>query len=279
MVRIMTDTSTLFYPDEAKAEDLILVPLGVTIADKTYHEFLEIESEEFLELINKGNIPKSSQPPIGETVKCYEYLKGQKIINITMADGLSGAYSSAESAKYSVDNANDITVINSTTLCGPHRFIVKKALKLAKEGLSAEQIIDKIKINIESSKSFLIPQDFDFLVRGGRLMPMAGKIGGALNLIPLMKQSDDGTRLSRYALSRNFSKVMETVVKSFADDGVDENYLISIGHANNIQRAETAKSALEKAFPQTEIEILKLSPAFITQGGPGCISIQIVDKR
>lgn len=42
------------------------------------------------------------------------------------------------------------------------------------------------------------------------------------------------------------------------------------------EKAEKAKVALAEKFPNALIEILELSPAFITQGGPGCVAVQVV---
>ena len=35
---------------------------------------------------------------------------------------------------------------------------------------------------------------------------------------------------------------------------------------------------MKEEFPNTEIEIYPLTPAFIAQGGPGCIAIQVIKK-
>lgn len=65
------------------------------------------------------------------------------------------------------------TDYNSRTLCGPHRYMVEKAQAMKEAGCSAAEIIDWVNAATEKHESFLIPQDFDFLRRGGRLTPMA----------------------------------------------------------------------------------------------------------
>ena len=40
--------------------------------------------------------------------------------------------------------------------------------------------------------------------------------------------------------------------------------------------AEQAHKIVSEAIPDASYEIMPLSPAFITQGGPGCVAIQIV---
>ena len=35
---------------------------------------------------------------------------------------------------------------------------------------------------------------------------------------------------------------------------------------------------MSSAFSKAYVEILPLSPAFITQGGPGCVAVQIIHE-
>jgi fatty acid-binding protein DegV len=55
-----------------------------------------------------------------------------------------------------------------------------------------------------------------------------------------------------------------------------ENYLISISHARVLEDAQEIANVLQQAFGKAKVEIIDLSPAFITQGGPGCIAIQYI---
>ena len=48
MVRIISDTSTLYSTTQAQEAGFAVSPLSVTIAGKTYREFDEITSEEFV---------------------------------------------------------------------------------------------------------------------------------------------------------------------------------------------------------------------------------------
>ena len=121
MIRIVSDTSTMYSSAQARETGFAVSPLAVTINDKSYKELDEITSEKFVAIINEGHMPRSSQPSIGDVMDVYQSFAGDEIINIAMADGLSGTYSSAVAAANSCKNAKDITVINSGTLCGPHR--------------------------------------------------------------------------------------------------------------------------------------------------------------
>ena len=60
MVRIVADTSTLYSSAQAREAGFAVSPLSVTIGGKSYREFDDISSREFVELIRQGNMPTSS---------------------------------------------------------------------------------------------------------------------------------------------------------------------------------------------------------------------------
>lgn len=275
MIKIFTDTSSLFTPASGKAEGIAVAPLTVTIAGKTYREREEIESKEFVDIINQGNLPTSSQPSPADLMEVYNTATAENpILHITITDGLSGAYQSACGVRELMENKEHITVFNSGSLCGPQWVMVKRAKQLADNGASMEEIVAELEDMKANDKSFLIPQDFDYLRRGGRLTPAAAKVGSLLKLVPLMTQTSDDKKLEKAGLCRSYKKAVEKVIENFVSAGIDEKYIIIISHADNLGEALIAQDMLKKQFPQTTIEIVDLTPAFITQGGPKCIAIQ-----
>ncbi len=254
------------------------MPLSIAINNKSYRELEEISTEGLYDLIKEGHIPSSSQPSLGEVLDAYNRNKHCEVLNITMSDGLSGTYGSACMAKDMAENPDNITVFNSRTLCGPQRFLVNKALALAAEGKSVQDIVKSLNSSVENSRSFLIPKDFDFLKRGGRLSAMAAAITGALGLVPVLTLTEDGKKLERYAMKRTFAKAIDAIIEKFLEMKVDESYKVYVCHALEPSLAEKAKLKIEDRIAGVEVEVFKLSPAFMTQGGPGCLSIQVIKK-
>lgn len=279
MIKIVSDSSTLYSKEEAKKNNLDVRSLSVTIDNKSFKELEELTTEGLVKLIEEGAVPSSSQPAIGDVVEMYEEYPDAEIINISMADGLSGTYQSACMAKTMVDHGDNITVINSKTLCGPHRYLVDVAVKLVEAGKTKSEIISEVEALIETSTSFLIPKDFDYLVRGGRLSPLVGRIGGLVKLVPVMTLSEDGTRLEKFATKRTFKKAIQAICEDFTNKGVNEEYKIYISHACDEELALSAKEMIEKQIANTEIEVILLTPVFTTQGGPGCVAIQAIKKH
>lgn len=277
MVHIITDTSTLYTPEEAKALGFESIPLCVNVGDFEGRDLL-IDMDDYYDRIRKGGIPKSSQPPIGDVVDMYEKYKDSEIINISMADGLSGTYQSACSAKEMLDDSSKVTVVNSKTLCGPHRYMVEKAQKMKEKGCSAKEILDWLEYIMERTESFLIPQDFDFLRRGGRLTPMAAALGSVLKLKPIMTLTEDCKRLDKFAVKRTMKSAVDTVINHLKTKNLDGRHILYISHADALEDAKKIMAQMKETFADLEVKILELSPVFVAQGGPKCVAIQYIEK-
>ncbi len=261
-MKIITDSGSLYSPEEGKKIGIEVLPLHVIADKKSYKEFVDI--------------PTSSQPPIGETLELFEKYADEEVLVINMADGLSGTYQSTMAAKQSMEHNENIHVINSMTLCGPQKYLVDKAIQLKEKGLAIENIMKEIHKSIASEQSFLIPQDFDFLKRGGRLTPLAATIGGMLKIIPVMTKTKDGKRLEKFTMKKTLKGAIKEIIKYFQTMEVNENYRIYVSHAGVLEQAEAVIEQIQKCFEKVKIELLELSPAFIAQGGPGCIAIQAI---
>ncbi len=276
MVRIVSDTSTMYSTAQAEAAGFSVSPLAVTIAGKTYRELDEINADEFVGIIGQGHMPVSSQPALGDVMAMYESCGEDEVLNLSMADGLSGTYSTAVAAAQNAENADRIEVINTGTLCGPHRYMVEAAAKLANAGASLKEIKEKVHALMETDLSFLIPSDFDYLRRGGRLSPLVSLVGKTIKLAPVLTQSKDGRQLVMSTVSRSFKLAIKHVIKELKEWGVEKGWHIYITHAAAPGLAESARAQLREAFEQATIEIHSLTPVFITQGGPGCVAVQVV---
>lgn len=279
MIRIISDSSSLYSVEEGQANGVIIAPLSVTINGQTYREYEDIKTKEFIDIINEGHIPTSSQPSIGEVLEIYKKYEEDEIINISMADGLSGTYNSACMAREMDDNKERINVINSKTLCGPEKYLVDLAVALNKLGKSRQEIVSEVEEAIKHMRSFLIPQDFGYLERGGRVSHLVAKIGSAIKLVPVVMLDEDGRSLVKFTTKRTFKKAIEKICESMKEDNVDSSWKIYITHACDEKSAEEAKNVISKNIENADMEILLLGPVFTTQGGPGCLSIQYIKKH
>lgn len=276
-MKIIADTATLFSPAEGEANGMTVVPVSVAINNQTYRDYVDISSSDFLRLIQEGGVPTSSQPSVGEILEALEGAE-EDVILLTVADGLSGGYQSAMGAKNLLENNDHIHVVNSKSLAGPLRYLAKKAVALNRQGVSTQQALESLYESVEHSISFVIPEDFEFLKRSGRLTAITARVGGVLKLLPILTQTDDRRRIKPIGVKRSWKAAVEVIIGRLQNMGIDESYLISVCHAGTYEKAVAVSHQVQEAFPTTELEILELCPALITHGGPGCIVIQAIKK-
>ena len=276
-MKIIADTATLIPPAQGQEQGLTVIPVCVNIDGQTYQDYNQMTTAEFLERIAQGGVPSSSQPAIGDILEVLES-SDEEMIFLTVGDGLSGAYQTAVGARNLAENPHRIHVIDSRTLAGPLRYLAKKAVALKNHGLNVEAIIRELQESIESSVSFVIPEDFEFLKRSGRLTTITAKIGGTLKLLPVLTQTKDKTRITPVGIKRSWNAAVEMILQKLQALEVGADHLISVSHAGTPEKAERILEQVKDRFGSSETEILELSPALITHGGPGCIVIQAIRK-
>jgi DegV family protein with EDD domain len=277
-MQIITDSAALLNRREGTAIGVDVIPLSVIVDGHNYLDLEELDGPGLLDIIEQGHFPTTSQPSVGDTLEVLQKHAGQEILYITMADGISGTYQSALSAREMMEHPDAVHILNSRTLCGPQRYLVEKAVVLAQCGKSAPEIIEALQECQNSARSFLIPQDFGFLKRGGRISSVSATLGGMLHVVPLVCHSLDGLTLNKFGIKRTYQGALKAVTGGLEVPGDGSGYRISISHACACEKAQEAAALLSRCFPGAELEVLALSPLFITHGGPGCVAIQSIKK-
>lgn len=276
-MKVVTDSSVMFSIEEGAAHGLTVLPLTVSIDGQTWLEYEDISAEEFLALVRAGALPQSASPPPALTLEAYD--TEEEVVHLAMASGLSGAYEVACGLRKQARHPERVQVLNSQTLCVPHRLLASAAVHMAACGASAQEVVDTLHTMIATARSYLIPEDFDYLRRGGRLTPLAAKFAHLVKAFPVMQQTEDGTRLEKLKVARSFAKAIDAIVHDLEARGVEEGFFISVSHADNRAQATEALRRLTERFPACTQGMFDLGPAFITQGGPGCIAVQAIDLR
>ena len=124
----------------------------------------------------------------------------------------------------------------------------------------------------------MIPTDFDFLKRSGRLTSVAAKIGNIVKIVPVMTQTEDMKRITLFAIKRSRKKAVDAIMEHLKKLGVNEDYIISVSHAGVYENAKAVLEQIHAQFANVTMELFHLAPALITHGGPGCIVIQAIKK-
>ncbi len=272
-VKIVTDSTVDMTQEEIKRYGIEMVPLSISIDDMIYLDKIEIEQEEFLiKMKNAKELPKSSQPSTGTFLDVFDRLgeDGSEIISIHMTGGMSGTVQSAESAAKMTES--NVTVFDSKYISKALSFQVIEAAKMAKEGKSVAEILERIK-DIQSQSRLIISIDtLENLVKGGRIGKVSAMIGSLLNIKPIAIL-EDGV-LHPVSKARSQSQIVKFVVNKYKEDLKDKQITgIGIVHVNGYEIASKIRTALAEISGLSNIKIEGTSPVVSTHTGEGAMGV------
>ncbi|WP_223701935.1 DegV family protein [Sutcliffiella deserti] len=272
-VKIVTDSTLDIDQSIIDELDIKIVPLSILIDGNSYIDRFGIKPDEFMgKMKTSKELPKSSQPSVGTFVETYNELgkNGSKILSIHMTGGMSGTVSSAESAAQ-ISEA-DVTVIDSRFISFALSFQVVEAAKMAKNGKSVEEILDRIESIRDNTDLYIMVDTLENLVKGGRIGRGKALLGSMLNIKPIASLADGVyTPVNKV---RSHSQVIKFFTKQFKEDVAGKTVKsVGIAHAGCLKLAETLKDSLKEVSGFEDTQISFTTPVISTHTGPGALAL------
>ena len=271
-IKIVTDSSVTIEPEVAKELDITIVPLSVMVDGVVYSD-ADLAEGEFLRLMQSSrNLPKTSQPPVGVFADVFEQLAedGAQIISIHMSHALSGT---VEAARQGATLANaDVTVVDSSFIDQAMKFQVTEAAKLAKEGVSLEEILTKIEEVKEKTELYIGLSTLENLVKGGRIGRVSGLISSLLNIRVIMQMKDHQLEpIVKGRGAKTFKKWLDDLTASLQNKQVAE---IGISYAGSPELAQEMKESLQP-YVKKPISVLETGSIIQTHTGENAWAVLI----
>lgn len=157
---------------------------------------------------------------------------------ITISSKLSGSYNSALVAREMCLSENPdrkIHVFDSKSAGPGETQLYLKLKELIKDGLSFEHMVEKMEHFIDEVKTFLILENFDNLVKNGRMSRHKGFLGSVLHFSPIMMGRDgvielyENIRGKKKSLKRLAEVVVDVANKTYDEMG---SRILTISHVN-----------------------------------------------
>lgn len=272
-IKIVTDSSCTMEPAVRDRLNIHVVPLSVMIDGVLYRDDDTLTGEKFMSMMASAKeLPKTSQPPIGEFVELYDKLgeDGSHVISIHMTHGLSGTVEAARQA--SNLSKTEVTIIDSDTTDQGLSFQVIRAAEMAAAGEDLETILAKVYEIRENTKLYIGLSTLDNLVKGGRISRATGILSSILNMKIVM--DFDHSELIPVVKGRG-GKTFTKWFDSFKDElkKLPNVKQIGISHAEGLALAEEFKKQLQALYPQMQIPVLHTTPIIATHTGKGAFAI------
>ncbi|WJY26136.1 DegV family protein [Sporosarcina trichiuri] len=279
-IAVVTDSTAYLPEDVRKRLGIHVVPLAVTIDGHDYDEEVDITTEEFYDKVrNGGELPKTSQPPVGQFAAKFKELHddgADAIISIHLSSGISGTYMGAVQAGELAQDF-DVRAFDSEISCYMQGFYAIRAAEMAKEGQPLDAIMAELNEMKKTMRAYFMVDDLSHLQRGGRLSGAQALIGGLLQVKPILHFVDKV--IVPFEKIRTRKKAMKRIADLLGEDAAKMPLDAAIIHGNCPEEADKWLEALSALYPDVRFNISYFGPVIGTHLGEGAMGLGWVKRR
>ena len=281
MVKIIIDSAADISKSEAESLGIEILPMIISFGDEDYYDGENLTATEFYEkLASSKVVPKTAQvnPFRWEEAFARFTENGDEVLAITISSKLSGTYQSACQASEKFNGK--VRVVDSLNACAGERLLCEYAISLAKEGLSLNEIADKLEENKGRIKVLAVIGTLEYLKKGGRISAVAAFAGEILSLKPLIAVIDGEVKVTGKAMG--FRKGLALLNKQIDDTkGIDFSMPISAIYSGETENLEKFIQTSQRIWECVDGEIPKshLGATVGTHIGPGVAGIAFFENK
>lgn len=277
---IVTDSNSDITQAEAKELGISVIPMPFLVDGKQYFEGVNLSHDEFYKKLGEDVQISTSQPSAYDVGEVWEDLlkTHDKIVHIPMSSGLSETCNTL--TRYAETEFGDkVIVVDNQRISVPQRQSVMDAVKLEKEGKTAEEIRDYLLATKMQSSIYIMVDTLKYLKKGGRITPAVAAIGTLLKIKPVLQIQ--GFKLDQFAKVRKITEAKKIMADAIAHD-LDTRFkqlreqskmTLAIAHTQNDEEAALFKTELEQRFPDLSVDFVDPLPLSIAcHIGPGALA-------
>lgn len=278
-VQIITDSSSelenSFHPS------LHVVPLNVRFGNDEYQDGVNLSREQFYNrLIEEDTLPQTSaaSPVAFEEAVVEAQKNGDEALVITLSSKLSGTY---QSAKLGIADLENVYLIDSMTVSLGLQILIRRALELSDQGLSASEIAQTLEKEKEQVRLVALLDTLEYLKKGGRISAAAAALGNLLSIRPVIAVEDGEVKmLGKARGSKKANNLLTEMVNK--SGGIDFDYPVTNGYTglnDDLLKKYMADCAALFEGREGEIYSQLVGPTIGTHAGPGAIAVAFFAKE
>lgn len=278
MIKLLVDSAADYPFEELKTKGIELCPMSITIGEESYIEGVNLERDQFYEVLVEGRyIPKTSQPAPQKFVEIFERIKadGDELICVLLASTLSGTYQSACIAKEMVEY-DGIYLVDSQLATCCIKVVVDEALKWCDQGLSAQAIVERIEALKHRVKVLAMVDTLEYLARGGRLSKTAAAVGEIAKIKPVVTLAEDGN-IEVVGKCLGKIKAMNFILKQLEKMDIDSSLPMYAAYSYGTADLEKFEGKLLENHYQLKNRV-QVGSTIGTHTGPGVFGVIFVTK-
>ncbi|MBP1659433.1 MAG: fatty acid-binding protein DegV [Candidatus Aminicenantes bacterium] len=258
-----------------------VVPVQLSFGDSPYLDKVTITPDQFYTMLDeRPEYPKTAQPAPQAFESLYTSLAGHydSIVAVHLSQKLSGTYSNSltAAARVAKQTGKTITVVDSKTLSGALGLLVLRLARLIEAGQSHDEVVAAAERGRSKARILVGVRTLKYMVRSGRVSPMAGVVAKLLNLKPIVSVSETGeSKIFDKAFSQKgiLRKTLRHLRAALAAGRVRDYGIL---HAHNPKDAEAYAAEVEAVIGAKPAFIMDISPAIGANAGVGTVAVSFL---
>lgn len=277
---VITDSTATLPTDLKQDKAIFSLDIPVIIDDETYFEGRNLSIDDFYQkMADSQNLPKTSQPSLSELDNLLGLLSSKgytHVIGLFLAGGISGFW---QNIQFLAEEHPEIEMAfpDSKITSAPLGSMVKNVLDWSRQGMTFQAILNKLQEQIDGTTAFIMVDDLNHLVKGGRLSNGSALLGNLLSIKPILRFDEEG-KIVVYEKVRTEKKAMKRLVEILNDLIADGQYNVSIIHSKAQDKADYLKRLLQDSGYQDDIEEVHFGAVIATHLGEGAIAFGVTPR-
>lgn len=270
----ITDSTCYIEPSYAKEHNIFIVPLGVSFENETYKDGIDITDEQFYEKLSSSrNLPKSSQPAIGDLVELYERLKEEFEIGIAvhLSSELSGT---ANASKQAAEIAGfPLELVDTKLISLPMIYMIQKGINMIETGTSPSEVANHLRSLYKTNELYVMVGSLEQLHKGGRVSAIQMVMGSILHIKPILTFQEG--KIIPHEKVRSQKKALAQMVSHLEKD-LNQGIKVStvyILEGSAKQEALTLEENIHALSPDLKIVTGPIGSAIGVHAGAGTIAL------
>jgi uncharacterized protein len=280
-IALVTDSSCDLPQQVLDHYQINMVPISMFFGENHYLDKLTVSPDQFYDLLDESpSFPSTAQPNMKTFQNIYSHLAThyESVIAVHLSKEFSGTYQNSKKAGEMISSEllKKITVINSKTLSGSLGLIMLRIARSLEAGMGHEELVDYIEKWIKKTAIFVGVKTLKYMVRGGRVSPMAGWIANLFNLKPIVSMTSEGfsTVLDKaFSQKGSLKNILKHVSRAVSKGKVWEYCIM---HAHNLDDALEYSGKLEEMIGKKPCYIVDISPVIGLNAGLGTVAVSLM---
>jgi DegV family protein with EDD domain len=276
---IIIDSACDLTSELIAGEDISMdcVPINLNVEGKLYVDDETLDIEAYLQLMDASKESVKTSAPSPESF-LEKFKKGKNIFVVTLSSKLSATYQSAMLAKELYLEQYEekfIHVFDSLTSSVGEAVIVMKIAELLKKGVGNTEVVEQINQFMKDSKTYLILDKFDNLVKTGRIKAHIAKLASVLNIKPICGSDGQG-EIKMIGKARGFNRAVKQMVEMIGKNTPDlSERIVGITHVKCYEKAVAIKEEILRCLNVKDIVIQECRGVTATYGNRGGIVVAV----